>query len=129
MASHDKLNESDDGFLEVPQGALVLAQGVNGAETWIERDRTTTVRIVIASVAVAAHGSATLDAVIETDGGSARAQDGPRSADDHHTHLQAVVSVQAVVKEGERLKFRAFPEPQGARVLRTVVYTADVGRG
>ena len=129
MAHPDKLNESDEGFLEPPGGALVLGQGVNGAETWIERDRTSTVRIVVASVAVATGGQGTLDAVIETEGGAARAQDGPRGVDDHHQHLQAVVSVQAVVKEGERLKFKAYPQAQGARVLRTVVYTTDVGRG
>ena len=128
MANADKLNESDEGFLEPPGGSLVLGQGVNGAETWIERDRTSTVRIVIATVAVATGGQGTLDAVIETDDGAARAQDGPRG-DDHHQHLQAVVSVQAVVKEGERLKFKAYPQAQGARVLRTVVYTTDVGRG
>ena len=129
MANHDKLNESDEGFLERPDGALLLGEGVNGAETWIERDRTSTVRIVVATVAVATSGQATLDAVIETDGGAARAQDGPRSSDDHHQHLQATVSVQAVVKEGERLQFKAYPQAQGARVLRTVVYTTDVGRG
>ena len=129
MAHHDKLNESDDGFLAPPQGALVLAEGVNGTETWIERDRTTTVRLVIVTVAVATHGAGTLEAVIETDGGVARAQDGPRTSDDSHQRLQAAVSVQAVVKEGERLKFRAYPDPQGARVLRTVVYTTDLARG
>ena len=64
--------------------------------------------------------------MIEAGDGSARAEDGPRSADDHHQHLQAEVSVQAVVKEGERLKFRAYPNAQGARVLRTLVYTQDV---
>lgn len=129
MANHDKLNEQDDDFLDPPDGALLLAQGVNGAETWIERDRTATVRIVVASVAAAGGGQGTLDAVIETDGGAARAQDGPRGSDDHHQHLQATVSVQVVVKEGERLKFKAYPQAQGARVLRTVVYTTDVGRG
>lgn len=129
MAHADKLNESDEGFLEPPDGALVLGQGVNGAETWIERDRTATVRIVVSTVAVATGGQGTLNAVIEMADGAARAQDGPRHADDHHQHLQAVISVQAVVKEGERLKFKAYPQAQGARVLRTVVYTTDVGRG
>ena len=128
MAHHDKLNESDDAFLSVPQGALVLAEGVNGAETWIERDRTTTVRLVVVSVAAATHGAGTLEAVIEIDGAAARTQDGPRSSDDSHQRLQAAVSVQVVVKEGERLKFRAYPEPQGARVLRTVVYTTELGK-
>ena len=124
--AHDKLNETDDTFLELPEGALRIASGVNGADTWIERAQTTTVRIVISTVAVASSGQATLEAVIETDDGAARAEDGPRSPDDHHLHLQAEVSVQVVVKEGERLKFRAYPNAQGARVLRTLVYTHDV---
>ena len=128
MPHAEKLNETDEGFLEPPDGALLLGEGVNGAETWIERDRTSTVRIVVATVAVVTAGPATLDAVIEMDGGVARVQDGRRGADDHQ-HLQATVSVQAVVKEGERLSFKAYPQPQGARVLRTVVYTTDVGRG
>lgn len=127
MANHDKLNESDEGFLEPPDGALLLGEGVDGAESWIERDRTATVRVVVATVAVAHGGQGTLDAVIEVAGSAAaRAQDGPRSAEDHHQHLQAVVSVQAVVKEGERLSFKAYPRAQGARVLRTVVYTTEV---
>ena len=127
--AHDKLNESDDGFLELPSGAMRLSSGVNGVETWIERDKTTTVRIVISTVAVASHGTATLEAVIETDQGTAKAQDGPLSADNHHEHLQAEVSVQAVVKEGERLKFKAYPDAQGARVLRTQVYATDLRGG
>ncbi len=124
--AHDKLNESDDGFLELPEGALRISSGVNGADTWIERATTTTVRIVVTTVAIAASGQSTLEAVIETGDGAARAEDGPRSPDDHHQHLQAEVSVQVVVKEGERLKFRAYPNAQGARVLRTLVYTHDV---
>ena len=128
MAHADKLSEADDGFLEPPDGALLLGEGVSGVETWIERDRTATVRIVVASVAAVVHGPATLDAVIEMDGGAARAQDGPRGSDDHN-HLQATVSVQVVAKEGERLSFKAYPKADGARVLRTVVYTTDVGRG
>ena len=34
-------------------------------------------------------------------------------------------SVQVVVKQGERLNFKAYPTATGAKVLRTVVYTAD----
>ena len=128
MPHAEKLSETDDGFLEPPEGSLLLGQGVNGVETWIERDRTSTVRIVVATVAAVVAGPATLDAVIAMDGGAARAQDGPRGSDDHQ-HLQATVSVQVVVKEGERLSFKAYPEAQGARVLRTVVYSTDVGRG
>ena len=128
--AHDKLNETDDGFLEAPSGAMRLSSGVNGVETWIERDKTTTVRIVITTVAVATHGSATLEAVIETEGGTAKAEDGPLADDGHHhEHLQAEVSIQAVVKEGERLKFKAYPNPQGARVLRTQVYAMDLRGG
>ena len=83
---------------------------------------------MVASVAVALGGLGTLDAVIQMQGGAARAQDGPRSAEDHNQHLQATVSVQAVVKEGERLSFKAYPQAQAARVLRTVVYTTEIGR-
>ena len=126
--AHDKLNESDDGFLDLPQGAVQVSAGVNGTESFLERDKTATVRLVISTVAVANAGGSTLDAVIEVGGEVARAQDGPVSHD-HHQHLQAVQSVQVVVKEGERLKFKAYPQAQGARVLRTVVYTADVRGG
>lgn len=128
MANHDKLNESDEGFLDLPQGAVQVSAGVNGTESFLERDKTATVRLVISTVAAANAGGSTLDAVIEVGGETARAQDGPVSHD-HHQHLQAVQSVQVVVKEGERLKFKAYPQAQGAKVLRTVVYTADVRHG
>ena len=126
--AHDKLSETDEGFLDLPQGAVQVSAGVNGTESFLERDRTATVRLVISTVAVASAGGATLDAVIELDGETARAQDGPINSD-HHQHLQAVQSVQVVVKEGERLKFKAYPQAAGARVLRTVVYTAEVKAG
>ena len=126
--AQDKLNEADEGFLDLPSGAVQVSAGVNGTESFLERDKTATVRLVISTVAVAASGGSTLDAVIELDGETARAQDGPINSD-HHQHLQAVQSVQVVVKEGERLKFKAYPQAAGARVLRTVVYTADVKGG
>ena len=126
--AHDKLNESDDGFLDLPSGAVQVSSGVNGTESFLERDKTATVRLVISTVAVASSGGSTLDAVIEVAGETARAQDGPVNSD-HHQHLQAVQSVQVVVKEGERLRFKAYPQAAGARVLRTVVYTADVKGG
>lgn len=124
--AHEKLTDEDDGFLNLPEGAVLLSSGVNGAESWIQRDKTATVRIVMSTVAVATGSAATLEAVIEIDGAQAKAQDGPNSPDDHHKHLQTTISVQVVAKEGETLKFRAFPEPQGARVLKTVVYAADI---
>ena len=123
--AHDKLNESDEGFIDLPSGAVQVSAGVNGTESFLERDTTATVRLVISTVAVAAAGGSTLDAVIEVDGETARAQDGPINSD-HHQHLQAVQSVQVVVKEGERVRFKAYPQAQGARVLRTVVYTSDI---
>lgn len=126
--AHDKLNEADEGFLELPSGAVQVSSGVNGTESFLERDRTATVRLVISTVAVASSGGSTLDAVIEVAGETARAQDGPVNSD-HHQHLQAVQSVQVVVKEGERLRFKAYPQAAGARVLRTVVYTAEVKGG
>lgn len=126
--AHDKLNESDEGFLDLPSGAVQVSSGVNGTESFLERDKTSTVRLVVSTVAVATSGGSTLDAVIEVDGETARAQDGPINSD-HHQHLQAVQSVQVVVKEGERLKFKAYPQAAGARVLRTVVYTAEVKGG
>ena len=53
--------------------------------------------------------------MIEVDGETARAQDGPINSD-HHQHLQAVQSVQVVVKEGERLKLQGLPA--GGRIAR-----------
>jgi hypothetical protein len=44
-----KLSEDDDTFLGLPQGALLVASGSDGAETWIERCKDTVVRVVVAS--------------------------------------------------------------------------------
>jgi hypothetical protein len=88
MAAY-KLNEEDDHFLEAPQGALLVASGADGAETWIERAKDATVRVVIASVAVATADGAALEAVIEVDGARAHGSAGPAAAD---THLQSIQS-------------------------------------
>lgn len=122
--AHFKLNEEDDTFLDQPQGAVLVASGTDGTSTFIERDKDTTVRIVIASVAVATADAGALEAVIELDGARAEGRAGPAQAD---THLQAVQSVQVVVKPGQRLAFKAYPTPASARVMKTVVYTADIG--
>ena len=122
--AHFKLNEEDDAFLGAPQGAMLLASGTDGASTFIERDKPTTVRIVIASVAVATADAGALEAVIEIDGARAEGRAGPAQAD---THLQAVQSVQVVVKPDQRLTFKAYPNATSARVMKTVVYTADMG--
>jgi hypothetical protein len=44
-----KLSEDDDTFLGLPQGALLVASGSDGAEIWIERCKATAVRVVVAS--------------------------------------------------------------------------------
>src|SRR6202021_2488524 len=35
--AHNKLNEDDDNFLQVPQDATLIFAGLGGTETWIER--------------------------------------------------------------------------------------------
>jgi hypothetical protein len=121
--AHVKLNEADDDFLSISQGGVLVSSGISGTETFIERDRDTTVRIVLQTVAVATLDGAVLEACIEVGGANARGEDGPSPAD---SHLQASQSVQVVVKAGERISFKAYPKSANARVLRTVVYTSDM---
>jgi hypothetical protein len=118
-----KLSEADESFLELPQGALMISVGASGTESFLERAKEVTVRIVLQSVGVATADGGVLEACIEIGDASARGEDGPAPAD---TRLHATQSVQVVVKPGERLAFRAFPRSAGARVLRTVVWTADL---
>ena len=118
--AHFKLNEGDDSFLATPQGGVLMFSGVSGTETWIERDKDVTVRLVLQSVAIATADGATLEACIDVAGAIAKGEDGPSPAD---THLQATQSVQVVVKAGERLSFKAYPTSTNARVLKTTVYT------
>ena len=121
--AHFKLTEEDDGFLNLPQGAVLVASGSDGAETFLERDKDTTVRIVVASIGVATSDGAALEAVIEVGGAKAAGHSGPAQAD---THLQALQSVQVVLKPDQRLNFKAYPNASNVRVLKTVVYTADM---
>lgn len=118
-----KLNEDDEGFLAVPQGAATVSLGASGTESWIEREKDCAVRIVLASVAMATADGASLEAVIEVGDAAARGQDGPAPAE---SRLHALQSIQVLVKPGERVAFKARPEAHNARVLRTVVYTADL---
>ena len=123
MMAHFKLNEADQEFLNVPQGAVMISSGVSGTETWIERDKDVTVRIVLQTVAHATADAATLQACIEIGDGCAKGEDGPAAAENH---LHAMQSIQVVVKGGERLAFKAYPRTTSAAVLKTVVYTADL---
>jgi hypothetical protein len=120
---HFKLTEDDDGFLNLPQGAVLVASGTDGAHTFLERARDTTVRIVVATVGVSTADGAALEAVIEVGDARASGHAGPVQAD---THLQALQSVQVVLKPDQRLNFKAYPNASNVRVLKTVVYTADL---
>jgi hypothetical protein len=120
---HFKLTEDDDGFLNLPQGAVLVASGTDGAHTFLERARDTTVRIVVATVGVSTADGAALEAVIEVGDARASGHAGPVQAD---THLQALQSVQVVLKPDQRLDFKAYPNASNVRVLKTVVYTADL---
>jgi hypothetical protein len=121
--AHLKLNEDDDKFIQAPEGATLVFAGASGTETWIERDRDATVRIIVKTVGLATADGAVLEAVIEVEGGRAHGQDGPSQAD---TRLRASQSVQVVVKAGQKLNFKAYPVATNAAVLRTVVCTADL---
>jgi hypothetical protein len=122
MATH-KLNDDDDRFVQVPADAVLMFAGASGTETWIERERDTTVRIIAKAVAVATAEGGTLEMCIEVKDGCAKGQDGPAPAE---ARLRASQSVQVVVKAGERLTFKAYPRAAHATVLRTVVSAAEV---
>lgn len=118
-----KLNEEDDKFLDLPQGAFLVASGSDGTETWIERCKETTVRVVVSSIAVATGDGGSLEACIEVEGGRAHGSVGPAPMD---THLQAIQSVQLTVRPDQKVQFRAYASPVNARLLKTVVYTHDL---
>ena len=123
MAQHYKLSEEDDGFLNPPQGAVLVASGSDGTSSFLERDKDATVRIMVACAGVATADGASLEVVIEVDGATASGHAGPAPAD---THLQVLQSVQVVLKPDKRLSFKAYPNASSVRVLKTVVYTADL---
>jgi hypothetical protein len=121
--AHPKLTEDDERFVQVPADAVLMFAGASGTDTWIERERDVTVRLIAKSVAFATADGATLEMCIDVKEGSARGQDGPAPADHH---LRASQSVQVLIKAGERLAFKAYPKASNATVLRTVVCAADV---
>jgi len=121
--AHHKLNEDDDRFLQVPQDATLIFAGLGGTETWIERAEDSVVRIGVKSVGVATSGGGSLEVCVAIGSDTAKGQDGPSPLD---APLRASQAVQVLVKAGERISFKAFPNPSGVQVLRTVVWAADM---
>jgi len=74
-------------------------------------------------VAVATSGGGALEVCVAIGGDTAKGQDGPSPLD---AQLRASQAVQVLVKAGERVAFKAYPNPSGAQVLRTVVWAADM---
>jgi hypothetical protein len=118
-----KLEEEDEEFLDIPQGAIPIFAGTSGTETWIERDKDTIVGISMKSIGVATSDGGTLQACIEIGSTAARGQDGPAALEGQ---LRVSQSAQVLVKAGERLAFKAYPVAGNAQVLRTVVWAADL---
>ena len=121
--AHFKLNDDDDRFLQVPQDATLIFAGLGGAESWIERAEDQVVRIGVKSVGVATGSGGALEVCVEIGSDVAKGQDGPATAD---TQLRASQAVQTLVKAGQRLSFKAYPNPTSVQVLRTVVWAADM---
>ena len=118
-----KMNEADEDFLKLAQGAALISAGSSGTETWIERDRDMVVHIAVKSVAVVTADGGTLQVCIEMGGNSAKGEDGPAVLE---TPLHASQSVQVLVRAGERLAFKAYPVATNAQVLKTIVWVADL---
>ena len=118
-----KLSDADETFLKMPQGGALISAGSSGTETWIERDRDMIVHLSIKSVAVATADGGTLQVCIDVGGDTAKGQDGPLPIE---SQLQASQSVQVMVKAGQRLAFKAYPNATNAHLLRTVVWAADM---
>ena len=121
--AHHKLNEDDDHFLQVPKDATLIFAGLGGTETWIERTQDCVVRIGVKSVGVATSDGGALEVCVDINGEIAKGQDGPSPLD---AQLRASQAVQVLVKAGEKVAFKAYPNPSGVQVLRTVVWAADM---
>jgi len=123
MAAHFKLNDDDNGFLAAPQGASLIFAGASGTESWIERAQDCVVRIGVQSVGVVTSNGGSLGVCIEVGEAAAKGRDGPAPIE---YQLRASQSVQVLVKAGERVAFKAYPQADNAQVLRTVVWAADL---
>jgi uncharacterized protein (TIGR02284 family) len=119
-----KLSDDDNHFLEAPAGSAVLATGSGGTESRIERSQDTVVRIGIQAVAVATSQGGSLAVTIEAGGSASKGRDGPSAIEQH---LTAGLSVDVLVKAGAALAFKAYATPDNAQVLRTVIWSLDVG--
>ena len=124
--AHFKLNDADEKFLQVPQDGVLVFAGSSGTESFIERDRDATVRIVVKAIGAATADNGVLGVTVEVGGAKASGQDGPFP---NESTLRASQSVQVMVKAGQRLTFKAYPTPANAMVLRTVVSIADMTPG
>ena len=119
-----KLSDDDTHFLAAPAGAAVLSTGVSGTESRIERAHDTVVRIGIQAVAVATSQGGSLAVTIEAGGSASKGRDGPAAIEQR---LTAGQSVDVLVKAGDALAFKAYATPDNAQLLRTVVWSLDVG--
>jgi uncharacterized protein (TIGR02284 family) len=123
-SGHFKLSDDDTSFLQVPAGAAVLSTGTGGTESSIERAEDTVMRIGIRSVAVATSQGGSLSVTIEAGDASSSGRDGPAPME---RHLGVSQSVDVLVKAGAPLSFKASAIPEDAQLLRTVVWSVDVG--
>lgn len=119
-----KLSDDDNHFLEPPAGSAVLATGASGTESRIERSQDTVVRIGIQAVAVATSQGGSLAVTIEAGDSVSKGSDGPSAIE---RRLSAGQSVEVLVKAGAALAFKAYATPDNAQLLRTVVWSQDVG--
>jgi uncharacterized protein (TIGR02284 family) len=119
-----KLSDDDNHFLEAPAGSAVLASGASGTESRIERAQDSVVRIGIQAVAVATSQGGSLAVTIEAGDSASKGRDGPSAIEQH---LTAGQSVDVLVKAGAALAFKAYATPDNAQLLRTVVWSLDVG--
>jgi uncharacterized protein (TIGR02284 family) len=119
-----ELTEEDNKFLEPPEGSTVLAAGSGGMEGRIERATDTVVRIGVQSVAVATAQGGGLSISIEAGGAKAEGRDGPAPME---RRLSASGSLEVLVKSGVAITYRAQATPTDAQLLRTIVWSLDLG--
>jgi uncharacterized protein (TIGR02284 family) len=119
-----QLSDDDNRLLEAPAGAAVLFAGADGTESRIARSADTVVRIGIQAVAVATSEGGSLSVAIEAGDSSSKGRDGPAPIE---RRLAANQSVEVLVKAGVALPFKAHATAQDAQLLRTVVWSLDVG--